>query len=201
MKLYYSPGACSLSCDIALQESGLAFTREKVDLKTKKTETGKDFNTINPKGYVPTLELDNGEILTECAVILQYIADKAPEKKLAPAATSFERYRLQEILIFLSTEIHKTFAPFFAADAPEKSKEMAREKLSVRLKVLDERLSKSIFLMGEQYSVADPYLFTLSRWLPKARLKIELWPSIAKFFETVKARPAVVDTLKAEGLS
>ena len=201
MKLYYSPGACSLSCDIALQESGVKFTREKVDLKTKKTETGKDFNSINPKGYVPTLELDNGEILTECSVILQYIADKAPEKQLAPLATSFERYRLQEILIFLSTEIHKSFGPFFSADAPDKTKEMAREKITSRLKILEERLNKSAFLMGEQYTVADPYLFTLSRWLPKAGLKIEQWPSIAQFFETVKARPAVADTLKAEGIS
>ena len=200
MKLYYSPGACSLCCDIALNESGLGFDREKVDLKTKKTENDKDFTKINPKGYVPALELDNGEILSENGAILLYIADKAPTKQLAPAPQSEERHRLQEWLFYISTELHKSFGPFFNQEMPDKARDLAKDKLEKRFGLIENQLAKSEYLMGDQFSVADCYLFTMLRWLAKTPIKIEQWPAISKYFDKVKARPAVSATLDSEGL-
>jgi glutathione S-transferase len=200
MKLYYSPGACSLSCHIALQESGLKFETEKVDFADKKTQSGENYLTINAKGYVPALILNNGELFTENAAILQYVADLVPDKKLAPDPKTPERYRLIEWLSYISSEIHKGFAPFFSkVSVSQEYKEMATKKLSDRLDFIDKHLAYD-YLMSDTFTVADAYLFTILRWLPKAGLDKSSWPMLSAYFDRVAARPQVQATLKAEGL-
>ena len=199
MKLYYAPGACSLSPHIALREAGQSFEVEKVDLRNKKTESGKDFNTINPKGQVPTLQLDDGSILTEGPAIVQYIADKAPQSKLAPANGSLERYHLQETLNFISTELHKGFTPLFNPSFPEEGKKIYRDNLGKRFEALSQKLQKG-FLMGEQFTVADGYLFTILRWCANTGIDLSKWPALQGYQERVAARPNVQAALKAEGL-
>ena len=200
MKLYYSPGACSLSPHIALAEAGLAYTTEKVDLKTKKTETGADFFAINPAGYVPALVLDNGETLTEGPAIVQYIADLAPAKRLAPPAGSFERVRLQEVLNFISTELHKSFSPLFNPTAPEEWKTFTRGLIGRRLDVVEQKLAGRDYLMGD-FSVADGYLFTVLGWGRLVGVEVkESRPLVAAYLGRVMARPGVQQAMKEEGL-
>ena len=164
MKLYYLPGACSQAANISLREAGLKFELVKVDRHTKKAADGLDFKEVNPKGYVPALTLDSGEVLTENDAVLQYIADRNPAAKLAPPAGTIERYRLVEWLSFISTELHKSFTPLFRADAPDETKHYARKTLATRLDYLEPALGTKTFLMGEQFTVADAYLFVVLSW-------------------------------------
>jgi glutathione S-transferase len=198
MKLYYSPNACSLSPHIVLSESGLEFDIEKVDLKTKMTQSGKDFTQINPKGYVPVLECENGHFLTEGPAILQYIADKVPDKNLAPVNGSFERYRLQEALNYIGTEIHKNFSMLFSSSVPDVCKQMAKDNLSKRFAHLDKHLSHNDFVMGKNFTVADAYLFTVLRWSRPMKIDLTSMPALEKFLARIEQRPAVQAALEAE---
>jgi glutathione S-transferase len=200
MKLYYSPGACSLSPHIALREAGLEFELAKKDLHSQTLADGSDFRAINPKGYVPALALDNGEILTEGPAILQYIADRAPDKKLAPPAGSMERVRLQEWLNYITSELHKSFSPLFNKKASEDWKAAARALLDRRIELVAKALEGRSYLMGETFSVADCYLFTVLNWAagwPSTFPAGRAWPNTCK---RVAARPTVQAALKAEGL-
>lgn len=201
MKLYFKPGACSLSPHIALEESGLKYDTVSVDLKTKRTADDGDFFAVNPKGQVPALELDSGEILTEGPAIVQYIADLVPEKKLAPANGTIERYRLQSWLNFISTELHKSFTPFFNPAADDGWRSIARANLERRYAHANQHLEGKPYLMGEQFSVADAYLFTTLSWTPFIKLDLTPWPNLVAFQQRVAARPAVQAVLKAEGLA
>lgn len=200
LKLYYSPGACSLSPHIALQEAGLAFETEKVDLRTKQTKSGADFKAINPKGYVPALQLDNGEVLTEGPAIVQYIADQKPASGLAPAAGTPARYRLMEMLNYISTELHKSFGTLFNGKAPDEYKSAVKEALSARLQELAKQLSGGGFLMGEHFTVADGYLFTVLGWTRYVHMDLAQWPALKDYADRIAARPAVQAAMKAEGL-
>lgn len=199
MKLYFSPGACSFSPHIALRETGLDFELVKVDLKNHQlVADGSDFNAINPKGYVPVLELDNGERLTEGPAIVQYIADLKPELGLAPAAGTFERYRLQEWLAFINSEVHKGFSPLFRPTTPEETKLSARAALTNRLAYVAGHLEHNEFLMGKQFTVADGYLFTVLNWGQWVGIDIKQWPSLATYVERVSGRPSVSAARAAE---
>lgn len=200
--LYYSPAACSLSPHIALREAGLPFALERVDLAAKTLNGGADFNRVNGKGYVPVLQLDDGDILTEGVVIVQLIADQQPESGLAPRAGTRERARLQEWLNFLATEVHKGFGPFFNAQSGEDWKRFAVGKLSNRFDWISTQLGDKSYLMGEQFTVADGYLFTLLNWttFDFVPLNLDNWPMLADYYERVKARPKVQEALQAEGL-
>jgi len=200
MKLYYSPGACSLSPHIALLEAGVPFIAVKASTKTHLLDNGTDFYTINPKGYVPVLELDSGERLTEGPAIVQYIADRNPGSGLAPAAGSMERYRLQEWLNFITSEIHKQFSPLFAANTPAEYKAIQIEKLGKRFDWLSEQLEGKDYLMGKQFTVADAYLFTVVRWSQFVGIDLTRWPVLAAYQTRVAARPKVQEALLAEGL-
>ncbi|MEG2629356.1 MAG: glutathione transferase GstA [Comamonas sp.] len=199
MKLYYSPGACSLSPQIVLQESGLAYEPVLASTKTHQLADGTDYYTINPLGYVPLLELDNGARLREGPAIIQYIADQVPEKNLAPANGSFERYQLQEWLNFIGTEIHKGFGPLFKPTTPENYKPIALEALTKRLQWVDGQLAGKSYLMGEQFSVADAYLYTVSRWAGFVGLDLSGMANILAFQQRMAQRPAVQAALKIEG--
>ena len=201
MKLYYSPGACSLSPHIALREAGLNFELEQVDLKAKKTKTGADFTQINPKGQVPALKLDNGEVLTEGPAVVQYIADQKPASGLAPAAGSIGRYRLQEWLNFLTSEIHKSFSPLFRPNTPEDYKPIIKETLAAKFGHLDKHLAGKSYLMGDQFTVADAYCFTVVGWSKYHKMDLGTWPNLKAYMDRVAARPKVQEALKAEGLS
>lgn len=198
MKLYFSPGACSLSPHIVLREAGLDFSLEKVDLRSKQTASGLDFRTINPKGSVPALQLDDGQVLTEGPAIVQYLADLVPEKRLAPAAGRMERYRLMEWLNFISSEIHKGFGPLFNPDLPAEARKIVLERLLTRFDYLATQLAPSGYLLGGDFSVADAYLFTMLRWSGHFDIKLERWPSIDAYFKRVEQRPAVKAALAAE---
>lgn len=200
MKLYYSPGACSLSPHIVAVEAGIPIELEKVNLADKKTESGKDYMAINPKGYVPALALDDGSLLTEGPAIVQYLADQKPATKLAPAAGTIERYRLQEWLTFIGTELHKSFGPLFNKASPEEVKTAAKANIAKRLGYLDERLGGLKYLMGETFSVADAYAFTILNWTNFVGLDLKPYPNVAAYMGRVGARPKVQETLKAEGL-
>ena len=200
MKLYYSPGACSLSPHIALHEAGLAYTPVLASTKSHKLQDGTDYYSINPLGYVPVLELSNGERLREGPAIVQYIADQVPEKKLAPANGTMERYRLQEWLTFIGTEIHKGFSPLFNPATPEETKTMSREKLLQRLQWMDGQLAGKQYLMGDTFTVADGYLFTVTNWAPMVGVDITGLTHLAAYRGRVGARPAVQAAMKAEGL-
>ncbi|MFZ5792226.1 MAG: glutathione transferase GstA [Pseudomonadota bacterium] len=201
MKLYYSPGACSLSPHIVIREAGLPAEAVKVDLKAKKTEKGEDYARINPKGYVPALELDDGQVLTEGPAIVQYLADKKPDAKLAPPAGSLERTRVQEWLNFISTELHKSFSPLFGADTPDAYKAIAKKRLSDRLALVDRHLAGKDYLMGKSFSIADAYLFTVASWSKYVDLDISGLKNLGAFLARMAARPAVQAALKAEGLA
>lgn len=200
MKLYYSPGACSLSPHIVAREAGLDIAIERVSLAKKTTESGTDFNTINPKGYVPTLQLDGGDILTEGPAIVQYLADQKPESGLAPANGTIERYRLQEWLNFISTELHKGFSPLFNPKVPAEYKEMAKERLASRFDYLTQQLTGKQYLTGDSFSVADAYLFTVLNWTKPTQIDLSRWPVLKEYQERVAGRPAVQTALKEEGL-
>ncbi|HYP82459.1 glutathione transferase GstA [Variovorax sp.] len=200
MKLYYSPGACSLSPHIALLESGLAFEPVLASTKSHKLQDGTDYYGINPLGYVPLLEFDDGTRLREGPAIVQYIADQAPDKKLAPANGTLERYRLQEWLTFIGTEVHKGFSPLFNPATPEEYKTIARDRLVSRLKWVDSRLEGMQFLMGDQFTVADGYLFTVTNWAKPMNIDLSPYPNLLAWRERVAARPAVQAAMKAEGL-
>jgi glutathione S-transferase len=201
MKLYFKAGSCSLAPHIALEESGLPYETEAVDLKTKQTASGEDFWTINPKGYVPALRLDSGEVLTEGPAITQYIADRVPGRKLAPPAGTIERYRLQSWLTFIGTELHKSFGPFFNPAAGQDWKDSARANLERRLTYVDQQLGASgPHLFGEDFTVADAYLFTVLTWTRTIRLDLAPWSHVQAFRERVGQRPAVLAAMRAEGL-
>lgn len=201
MKLYYAPGACSLAPHIVLLEAGLPFSTERVDLRAQPhtTESGVDYKTLNAKGYVPTLALDNGDVLTEAAVVVQYIADQAPEQGLAPACNTFERYRVQEWLNFISAELHKGFGPFWKPDTPQEQKDATWARLSQRFDWLAPQLAGKDYLM-DQFSIADAYLFTILRWPDHFKLQLERWPALQAYRSRVAARPAVQQALKDEGI-
>lgn len=200
MKLFYAPGACSLSPHIVAKELGIDIELEKVDLKAKQTEHGQDFSAVNPKGYIPTLQLDNGEVLTEGPVIVQYLADQKPASGLAPANGTMARYRLQEMLGFINSELHKTYSPLFnPASTPEVRKERS-EHLQKRYAVVEKVLAKQPYLLGEQFSVADAYLFTVTNWSNFIKLDLSAFPNLMAFQARVAARPAVQAALRAEKL-
>ena len=200
MKLYYSPGACSLSPHIVLFESGLEFDTVLASTKTHKLQDGTDYYTINSKGYVPLLELDDGTRLSEGPVIVQYIADQVPAKKLAPAAGTMERYRLQEWLNFTTSELHKGIGGLFNPAMPEEAKVLMRAKALDKLKWVDAQLEGRQYTMGDAFTVADAYLFTVANWTQFVGIDISGLKHLAAFMERMKARPAVQQALKAEGL-
>jgi glutathione S-transferase len=200
MKLYYSPGACSLSAHIVLREAGLAFEPVLASTKTHKLPDGTDYYTINPLGYVSVLELDDGTRLREVQAIVQYIADQVPTKNLAPANGTLLRYRLQEWLTFIGSEIHKSFTPFFNPEFPGEAKRMLRDKLVSRYKWVDTQLEGKPFLMGETFSVADAYMFAVTRWTAKMEVDLSACPNVRAYHERVASRPAVREALKFEGL-
>jgi glutathione S-transferase len=200
MKLYFTPAACSLAVHIVLREAGFQFDLDKVDLASKKTEGGSDFLSVNPKGYVPALQLDDGQILTEDQVILQYLADQKPESGLAPKFGSMERYRLMEWLAFVATEVHKGFGPFWNPATPEATKQNALALLSRRFEYLATALSSKPWLMGHSYTIVDPYLYTVLRWADYHNIDLSKWPLLTGYMDRIAARPAVREAMGAEGL-
>lgn len=200
MKLYYSPGACSLSPHIVLREAGLAFDLEKTSTKDKTTASGADYWKINTKGYVPALQLDSGEILTEGPAIVQYIADQKPESGLAPRAGSMERYRLQEWLNFITSEMHKGIGSMFNPAMPAEYKAVVIGNVEKRLAWIDGQLQGKDYLMGSQFTVADAYLFTVLRWTAVFKIDLGKYPAIKDYMARVQARPKVHEALVAEGL-
>jgi glutathione S-transferase len=200
MKLYYSPGACSLSPHIVLHESGLAFAHVLASTKTHQLEDGTDYYSINPLGYVPLLELDDGTRLTEGPAIVQYIADQVPDKKLAPPNGTVARTQMQSWLNFIGTELHKGFGPLFNPATPADYKTSSIDKLMSRLKWVDGQLANKQYLMGDAFSVADPYLFTVTNWAPRLGMDINGFTHLAAFRERMAARPAVQAAMKHEGL-
>jgi glutathione S-transferase len=201
MKLYYSPGACSLSPHIVLAEADLPCELEAVDLRATphKTASGADFATINAKGYVPALQLDDGTLLTECAAVVQYLADQAPQHRLAPANGTLERYRLQEWLNFISAEVHKGFSPLWNPSAGVEEKAGAQQRLERRFAWLDTQLAGKEYLLGG-FSVADAYLFTILNWTNYHKLSLDAWPTLKAYVARVAALPAVKSAMEAEGL-
>jgi glutathione S-transferase len=200
MKLYYAPGACSLSPHIVVTEAGLPVELEKVDLSKHQTASGKDFTAINPKGYVPTLQLDDGSVLTEGPAIVQYLADQKPSSGLAPANGTIERYRLQEWLNFIGTELHKNFGPLFNPATPDAVKEMSKANISKRLGYLNEQLASKQYLMGSTFTVADAYAFTIVNWTNFVKIDLKPYPNVVAYMQRVGGRPKVQETLKSEGL-
>ena len=200
MKLYYSPGACSLSPHIVLQEAGLKYEPVLASTKSHKLKDGTDFYTINPLGYVPLLELDDGKRLHEGPAIVQYLADQVPEKKLAPANGTWERYKLQEWLTFIGTELHKNFGPLFTPGTTDEAKAQSRDRIIGRLKYVENELAGKQYLMGDQFTVADGYMFTVTNWTQPTKLDISGLANLAAYRERVGARPAVQAAMKAEGL-
>jgi len=197
MKLFLTPGACSLSPHIVLREAGLPFDSEVVDLKTKQTKSGADFRAVNPKGQVPTLQIEGGDILTEGAAIVQYLADKKPEKKLAPANGTVERYHLQEWLNFIAAEVHKGFSPLFKPNTPDGYKDIVKENLGAKFDHLSKTLEGRDYLMGN-FTVADAYLYTILTWAKPMGIDLGKWPTLKAYFDRVAARPAVRAAHEAE---
>ena len=200
MKLYYSPGACSLSPHIVLEEAGLPYEPVLASTKTHKLPDGTDYYTINPKGYVPLLELDDGQRLTEGPAIVQYLADLVPGKTLAPANGTMARYRLQEWLNFITSELHKGIGGMFNPAMPEEAKALMRARATDRLKWVDDQLAGKAYLMGDAFSVADAYLFTVARWSKLVGIDISGMTGLTAYLERVAARPAVQAAMQAEGL-
>jgi len=201
MKLYYSPGACSLSPHIALLEAGLPYDLVKVDLRAKKLENGDDYLKVNPKGQVPALGMDNGELLTEGPVIVQMIADKAAGKNLAPSPDSAERYKLQEWLNFITTELHKNFGPMFSPVLADDAKAFFKDRLMGKFKYLEGALAGREYLMGKQFTVADGYLFTMLSWADRMKFDLSALPNLLAYKARVAARPKVQEALTKEGLA
>lgn len=200
MKLYYTPGACSLASHIALQETGLPFEIDRLISATKTTASGEDFMRINPKGYVPTIRLDDGSIMTEGAAVLQYIADQNPASGLAPKAGTMERYRLQEWLTFIGTELHKTYSPLFSKTVTPEVKDRAFDLLTKRLGYVESQLADKPYLMGDRFTVADTYMFAIVRWSKRVGFDLAPFPRIEAYLARIAARPSVLAAMKAEGL-
>jgi len=198
MKLYFSPGACSLCPHITLREAGAEFELVKVNLPEKKLPDGTDYFSVSPKGQVPVLELDDGETLTENAAIIQYVADRYPQAGLAPAAGTIDRYHLQEWLSFVGSELHKNFPPLFIARYPPEYKPLARQTLERKFGNLEQHLADRPYLMGDQFSVADAYCFTIMNWHKRADLDLSPWPKLKAYVERVEARPNVRKAVEAE---
>ena len=200
MKLYYAPGACSMAVHIVLRETGQKFDMVKVDLRQHQTASGEDFYKINPKGYVPALRLDDGQVLTENAVILQYVADQKPESGLAPRAGTMERYRLMEWLNFISSEVHKTLGALFNPKITPEWKEDRIALFGRRCDYLVQALGGKPYLMGYRYTIADAYLFTILGWAIYFKLDMSQWPALKEYADRIAARPAVKEAMRAEGL-
>ena len=200
MKLYYSPGACSLSPHIALLEAGLPYDLVKVDLRAKKLENGDDFLKVNPKGQVPALALDSGELITEGPVIVQMIADKATGKNLAPARDSDERYKLLEWLNFITTELHKNFGPMFSPVLADEAKTFFKDRVMAKFKYIDSQMAGRDYLMGSHFTVADGYLFTMLAWADRMKFDLSAMPNLVAYKARVAARPKVQEALTKEGL-
>ena len=200
MKLYYSPGACSLSPHIVAREAGLNVDLVKTDLKTKQFDGGGDFTAVNSKGYVPALQLDDGQVLTEGPAIIQYLADQKPDAGLVPKAGTMERYRLQEWLNYITSELHKSFSPLFNPATTPEGKDAAKVYLDKRFGYVAKQLEGKSYLMGEKFSVADAYLFTVANWGQWVGVDLAQWPNVKAHHARVAARPKVQETLKAEGL-
>jgi len=203
MKLYYSPGACSLASHIALREIERRFDLERVDVKTHRTASGADYLAINPKGQVPALELDGpgSPVLTESAAVLQYVADLAPDHKLAPPAGTLARYHLQELLNFVASELHEQFGPLLDARTPGAIAQRQRGKIGERLVYLQDTLNDRAFLMGESFGVADAYLFVVLQWCRPHDIDVALYPNLADYEDRILQRPAVHAAMAAEGLA
>ena len=200
MKLYYAPGACSLSPHIVARELGIPVELKKVNTKDKTIEGGGDYWKVNARGYVPALELDNGQVLTEGPAIVQYLADQKPDSGLAPRNGTIERYRLQEWLNFLTSEVHKQFSPLFKPNTPEDYKPIAKQNVAMRFDWLDKQLEGKEYLTGNQFTVADAYLFVLTNWTKATQIDLAKWPNLAAFQKRVAARPKVKEAMQAEGL-
>lgn len=200
MKLFYSPGACSLAPHIVAHELGIPLTLEKVDTKTKQTESGRDFNAINPKGYVPAIELESGEILTEGPVITQYLADQHPASGLAAPNGTLARYRLQEILGYINSEIHKSYSPLFNPATSAEVREERAQYLKKRYALIEKTLATQPFIAGPDFTIADAYLFTVTNWARLVKVDLSEFPHLLAFQKRVAERPAVQAALKAEGL-
>ena len=199
MNLYYSPGACSLAPHIVLREAGFPVELKKVDLKAKQYEGG-DYKAVNGKGYVPALRLDDGSVLTEAPVIMQYVADQKPDAGLAPKAGSMDRYRLQEWLNFITSELHKGMGNFFNPALTEEWRKAVTDRLKLRFDWLSAQLEGKNYLMGDKFTVADPYMFTVLRWSGRVKVDLSPYKNIAAYMERVQARPKVQEAMKAEGL-
>jgi glutathione S-transferase len=200
MQLYYSPGACSLASHITLREAGLPVELKKTDTKTKKLEDGSDYFAVNSKGAVPALRLDDGQVLTEGPAILQYLADQKPESKLVPKAGTLERYRVLEWLNFITSEVHKGFSPLFNPAADPKVKEYTTQNLEKRFDWINKQLAGKQYLTGDQFTIADAYLFVVTNWSNFVGIDLGRWPALKAFVERVAARPKVQEALAAEGL-
>lgn len=200
MKLYYFPGACSLAPHIVLHEIGLPCEIEKVDLTNKMTQSGVDFLSINPKGFVPALQLDNGQILTEAQVIMQYLADQVPEKNLAPPAGSIARYRLMEWLSYIATDLQKGFAPLFNPETTDETRMTVHANLGRQFNYIAEQLEKSEYICGERFTIADAYLFTVLSWASYVEIDLSAWPTLAAYLVRIAARSAVKAAMVAERL-
>lgn len=198
MKLYYATGTCSLSPHIVALEAGIALELEKVDNKTKRTASGEDFLKVNPKGYVPALQLDNGEVLTEGPTLVQYLADQNPESGLAPACGTLARYRLQELLGYINSELHKNYSPLFNPATPTEVKHAGRDALHKRYALLEPVLARQDWLLGEHFTGADAYLFTITNWAKHVDLDLSGFPALAAFQQRVAARPKVQEAMQAE---
>jgi glutathione S-transferase len=201
MKLYFTPGACSMAPHILLRESGQNVELEQVDLASKKTKSGADYKKVNGKGYVPALQLDNGEVITEAPIILQYIADQKPESGLMPKAGTMERYRTQEWLNFITSELHKGFGALFNPAVPDAYRTIAIDRVGTRLDFLESKLQGKQYLQGDKFTAPDAYLFTILSWAPHLKVSLDKWPGIQAYLGRVAARPQVQATLKAEGLA
>lgn len=199
MKLYYSPGACSLSPHIVAREAGVDLTLDKVD-SAKHTASGADFYSINPKGYVPALEVSPGEVLTEGPAIVQYIADQKPASHLVPPAGTLQRYRMQEMLGYINSEIHKTYSPLFNPDTPPATVQDRKTYLKKRYKLIESTLAGHDYLFGDEFTVADAYLFTVTNWAHHVKLDLSEFPNLLAFQKRVAARPAVQQAMREEGL-
>jgi glutathione S-transferase len=200
MKLYFSPGACSLSPHIVLLEAGLPFVLEKVEFKNKKTEKGTDYLTINSKGVVPALQLDDGRVLTEGPAIVQYLADLKPDSGLAPRAGTFERYQLMEILNYITSELHKAFSPLFNPEISAEAKAAAKTVVGKKFDWLTGFLGSKTYLLGNTFTVADAYLFTVMSWSGHVGIDLKQWPVLAAYHSRIAQRPKVQQALKEEGL-
>lgn len=200
MKLYYGPGACSLAPHIVAREAGISLTLDRIDWKNGKFESGETVADVNPKGYIPVIRLDDGSTFTETGAMIQYLADQNPGSGLAPAAGTMARYRLMEWINFISTELHKGFGPLWRADNPQSVKDNAIAALNKRFAYLDAHFAKHAFLMGETFTAADAYLFTIVNWTNFHKLSIATYPKLVDFMARVAARPTVQAAMKAEGL-